>query len=916
MWHMLRLGHVHRRVLRHRPGRAAALFLAVLIAASGFTVLTASSSASRLDVVGTVNARARLNYDILVRPTGARTNVERQDSLIQGGYLSGVAGGISKKQWREIEQIPGIEVAAPIAMMGYVVPRVDIPIDVAGVKAARGDAVARLDVTWRYDNGLSSEGAVPDFAFLTDKHLALNPGKQEFSFLYGTKASKKLIGPFQTVERLGLSQSNRPSYMGDCSEDGSGSTTCGKTRSGVGPTITFPFPMLLAAIDPRSEAKLTGLGAQLESGSGLQKASLRNPHTPTGKVTPVLAAAVPATELQADVRVSHVRGGAEQKVLGGAGAPTMLRLPHTTGSTTTIDGIDAYRRLLKAFSTVRHHADPINGYFDPNALSQRFTIGTPHYQKQNGRLAPRTLKNNVTQRLTDHGFSGWAPAGMGDVAVRTASSLEGPEGRGALATPSTVQVVGTLPAEAASKLTDETSRILSGVSPTTTFGADGTSRHLLGEKPLAPSPNVPGLVQPPPLMITTLDATGQWYRNWGSADDARPISAIRVRVAGVTGVDETSRERVRLAAQRIQAQTGLEVDITLGASITDVQIENPPGDFGRPKLLLTQHWVKKAVATSILKAVDKKSLAIFALVLLVSALTVANAAVASVRARRAEFGVLACLGWTRGQIAGMVLGEITMLAALAGLISVFASLAIGDLVRTPIGLGRAFLAVPAALVIALIAGMIPVWQAGRSSPLDAIHAPVPTPKRAVTVRSLRALAMVNLARNKVRTGLGAAGLAVAVAAATFLVVITLGFRGAVVGTLLGNAIAVQVRGADYAAVAATLVLALLGVANVMYLNIRERGVEFATLSSLGWSVSNLNRVIVYEALGLGVLGTLGGVIVGLGTADIVFASTPVATLIVTTAVCSGAGIGIALVAAAGATHLMRRLPITAVLAEE
>ena len=93
------------RSVKYRPGRSVALFLAVLIAASGFTVLTASSEASRLSGLGTVNTKGQLNYDILVRPTGASSAVEERDSLIQGGYLSGVAGGISLNQVRPIQGV-------------------------------------------------------------------------------------------------------------------------------------------------------------------------------------------------------------------------------------------------------------------------------------------------------------------------------------------------------------------------------------------------------------------------------------------------------------------------------------------------------------------------------------------------------------------------------------------------------------------------------------------------------------------------------------------------------------------------------------------------------------------------------------------------------------------------------------------
>jgi ABC-type antimicrobial peptide transport system permease subunit len=200
--------------------------------------------------------------------------------------------------------------------------------------------------------------------------------------------------------------------------------------------------------------------------------------------------------------------------------------------------------------------------------------------------------------------------------------------------------------------------------------------------------------------------------------------------------------------------------------------------------------------------------------------------------------------------------------------------------------------------------------------MNAVHPPVHSPHRAGTVRSLVVLARVNLARNRVRTALGAAGLAVAIAATTFLVLISLGFDGAVVGTLLGDAVAIQVRAADYAAVGATLLLALLGVANVMYLNIRERGVEFATLRSLGWTDTDLNRVIAAEATGIAVLGTTAGLAIGLAGAAAFLGAVPYPAIAATTAISLAAGAAIAIIAAGAASHLTSRLPITAVLAEE
>lgn len=87
-----------------------------------FTLLTSAANTSQLQVTGTVAKSFRPAYDILVRPADSLTPLERQQGLIQENYLSGIFGGITFSQYHEIRSIPGVEVAAPIANIGYVMP--------------------------------------------------------------------------------------------------------------------------------------------------------------------------------------------------------------------------------------------------------------------------------------------------------------------------------------------------------------------------------------------------------------------------------------------------------------------------------------------------------------------------------------------------------------------------------------------------------------------------------------------------------------------------------------------------------------------------------------------------------------------------------------------------------------------------
>ena len=274
-----------------------------------------------------------------------------------------------------------------------------------------------------------------------------------------------------------------------------------------------------------------------------------------------------------------------------------------------------------------------------------------------------------------------------------------------------------------------TDRLLSGLAAAPITGADSASEGALRGLPLAPSPNVTGLAQPAPLMLTTLSALAPLQHGWtgrpdesgrqplGARTETQPISAIRVRVHGVTGVDEVSRERVRLVADRIRAETGLEVDVTVGSSPYEQRINLPGGQLGRPDLVVQQSWLKKGVATTILKALDRKSLAVFSLVLLVSILSVANSTVASVRARRRELGLLSCLGWRGRDLFRCVMAELLLIAGGAGVAAAAAAGALGWLLRVPVPLSRAGLAVPAALLVATLAGLGPAWAASRVSPI-------------------------------------------------------------------------------------------------------------------------------------------------------------------------------------------------------
>jgi putative ABC transport system permease protein len=446
---------------------------------------------------------------------------------------------------------------------------------------------------------------------------------------------------------------------------------------------------------------------------------------------------------------------------------------------------------------------------------------------------------------------------------------------------------------------------------------DARTRALLGGAPLGPDGNIGGYIAQPPLLLTTLSGARALLssRAYDGMASAAPISAVRVRVAGVRGPDAVSRERIRQAALRIAQRTHLDVDITVGSSPAPQAVDLPAGRLGRPALALTEPWVEKNVAATILSAIDRKSLVLFALILVVCALFVANAASAAVRARRTELGLLACLGWPTSRLFAVVLGEVGVVGVVAGVLGAALALPIASAADVDASPARAALAVPAAALLALLAGLAPAVRAARAAPIEAVRPVVSEVRRARRPRSVRALALADLMRVPGRTALGALSVGIGVCALTLLLAATLAFHDTLVGTLLGDAIAVQVRMTDYVAVVATVLLGAAAAADVLFLNLRERATELATLRATGWDERAMTRLVGWEGALLGALGSLVGGALGLAAAA-AFAGELPAGLVATTAGAAAVGTALAVTASLAPAAWLRRLPAVPLLAAD
>jgi putative ABC transport system permease protein len=900
--------------LRFRSVRLIALLVGMLLATTAFTVLTAASRTSQLRTVGTVSAHFVPAYEILVRPHGARTKLEEQTDTVQPNFLSGIYGGITMTQYHQISAIPGVQVAAPIAMVGYTLLGASISFSVPTADYARpGRQLYRYSTTWISAGGTSRIPQPASYLYATPDRLSANQNTLDVSEVIPGHKSVSTCPPQAQIQHgdpfgIGLQST---AYC-QSKVNGNPIFTESNQHSLLTYDVPWVVPVLIAAVDPKAEAELDGLNHAVISGNYLTENAHDGPDVQGVSTFPVLASSSIGMNEYARTELQALATPQAPPTMSTAWMTREASAPGTTLAVHTTTAAQAYDELL---ASLGNKGDVSNG-----GLLAYWSVGPVSYTRSSsGALVPQSVRNT---------WSDWYTAGITAVSMDNAdsqyraitvhthpSNQYAVNGNGPFASP---QLVGVF-SPSRIKPFDPLSQVpLGAYEPVVAAPADAASRTALHGADLLPNTNLGGYVSQPVDLITTLSAlpalenTVHYGTDQPSAD---PISVIRVRVTGVTGPNPVSLERIREVAQQIELRTHLDVDIVAGSSPTPTTIALPAGKFGQPALTLTEGWVKKNVATTILTAVDKNSVVLFGLILIVCVLFVANSATAAIRGRRRELAVLACLGWTRSRLFATVLGELAALGLAAGVLGAAVSIPLSSALGLRAPPGRAALAVPVAVLVAVIAGLFPAWLASRSMPLASVRPPVLGVRRARQPGGVTSLAAVNVLRTPGRALVGAISLAVGICALTMVTAVSFAFRGVLVGSLLGDAVAVQIRGVDYVAVTATVALGVLAVGDVVFLGITERAAELAAIRALGWRERSLSRLVVTEGVLIGLVGSLAGAGIGLYAAARFAGQLPDRLYVVAAAAVVG-GVLVTAAAALLPAQALRRIPTAQLLAEE
>jgi hypothetical protein len=822
-----------------RPLLSLGLCLVLITVAAASAGIATFARTMQADFVGDAQTAWATPYDLLVRPAGSRSRLESDDGLVRPNFIAGLKGGITLAELEAIRAIPGIEVAAPIAIVGAVntaLPWV-VPLPSAGtavfhvtVNSTADANQSHYPVDDRYI--VISHGSFHPTDLHRDAGILVDPrGRVRCDAFSGIQcfAAKACIDA-----RCSVARSPLPGF--DVSE--------------ASYSLYVMQPLVIAGIDPASEAALLGLDRCVTAGRYLATGDGPADLDPTGTTNnleriPVLRSADSFVDERLELSVQRA---VDVTPMFEGGHPKLIR-----SWTPAIDDTRTARELYQAYlSSAGAQTDG-----DPYPI---WSAGDVEYElSTSSRLRPGVVNADPTIWLDIQGGVGVngpeaaVPPAARDTAFREVTThRDGYRlGPGSPYRLKNWDTIGTYDPSC-----------LPGWSPVAGGNLDTYTQpsvELPNGSVLTPSRSLSGYVGSPPLMLVSLESAA-WLsdpaRYLGQPGNAF-ISAIRIRVAGVTQPTSASEAKLAEVAAEIRSRTGLDVDVVKGSSGRPIQIDLAAGKFGRPQTMVTEDWSVKGVVVRFVNAVGGQAVALTGIAFVMASVFIATASSVAMRRRRREFKTLRALGWSRLRLATLVELEIGVVGAI-GALAVLATAIPASHVLGP-GSAENFAASAAiALCMALFGGLITALlvlrqSVARAGPANrAIRATrTPINFRAFALRHVFREARVESTVAVVMIGIGSAVLGL-------LVLVAVAFNGQLDATVLGQHFATKAEPYHFAAAALLAALGAIENAQVVVLSYVERRQSLATLRAVGWSASSMRNVLGIE----GVVLTAAGVCLG------------------------------------------------------
>lgn len=858
--------------LRARRERAALVVVSAALSAVAFVLFTAASSQTTVVADQSLSRYWRTTYDILVRPPETVTEIERRYGLVEANHLSGTPGGITFEQYETIKRLPGVEVAAPIAMLGYM--RRTSPL--IGIRDPLPDGIYRVSATttiWDGHQPLTATLPEPYYAFYYQALDQIAPWEEQLNREFHEEMIRLRLMSAGTADFFGFMVS----------------------------TPSFEDMALLAAVDPEQEARLVHLDQMVIEDE--KDHDYLSPDTPlllnrSGYlILPVLLNVHDYVSETLSIRIERVDGFEWQPTLldglrAISGPEEIERSPRQVVWEETLPVHQEWRNAAPRLEvadgevkvTATAWARDLAGYlYAPAPVQYRVMENPPTLLPD--RLILEAVPVGLTATEERHEVERFMPPDLRDLIIRWRRSPElvfrhlEPQ-QNVLFEPYVQGLFDVDPAVALGGAPPNRVPLETYLPPLVTLKYDEEGRPVEPPATLRPTLNDAGYLASPPEMLITLEAARRLMTEgcmqWIPLEETpyfrveltkcSPvledlISAIRVRVGGISELTPQAQARIEAVAQQIVEETGLHVDIMVGSSPQPVLV-HIPGYAGVAGIgYVEEPWVKKGVTTQVRTGMNRADALLFGVMLVACLLFLFNAQYVSVQGRLPEFGILRALGWRRSALFTLVLGEALVLGVLSGALGTLIAGGMGWVLGLAASVKRLALLVPLGSGVFVLGALLPAWRAARIPPSPLTQAGETVAERRVPGgASVWGYAMRGVWRRPARTLATLAGLVLAAGLLVLLKLAQAGLDGVLYGTLLGAWISTQVQAYHLTMGAVALLAAALGVTEVMLLNVIQRRREIGLLIALGWRRGELRRLFLVES---GLLGLSGG---GLGTA--------------------------------------------------
>jgi len=335
-----------RQVLSRRAVSAVAA-TGLFAATFGFMVLATTARTATASLRGDIARDWATPYDLLVRPSASITELERLRNLVRPNFVSGLNGGITFGQLRQVREVPGVEVAAPLAMIGFVSwpSEIHIPLD----------SVGRAVSAYRVDTSSSAADGLSRF-----------PIEQRYVVVASHGTLMTRLTPYPDAHAIDtLRIGNRTIHCAypsvSCFAPRVCFLSCARQFPPARPGYTLPIlqPIVVAGIDPVAEAELLHLDRCVNSGRYLAKSDTLStlPDAQLERI-PVLVSDRSFIDDQFTMRIAMAQDA--DRLMAGA-TPRSLRSWNTL-PTQSVSADALYRSFLPRLSGSR--LEP-SGFGDP-----------------------------------------------------------------------------------------------------------------------------------------------------------------------------------------------------------------------------------------------------------------------------------------------------------------------------------------------------------------------------------------------------------------------------------------------------------------------------------------------------------------------------------------------------------------------